>query len=295
MHTHPRSDNWEEAGAVETWILPGWLPSQPPLTRRSKVMAVGSCFARQIAHHLSELGHAHDDVSLFVFDGRLTTTHAIRRHFEWALGLRELKPDETLWIVNRETMSMGVRRRDGTVTGKLSSIPLDEKTRVKTLRAIESADGFVFTVGLAESWFDRETGEAFLKAVPRLRFSPERHEHRVTSVDENRENLAQLLAAIRAVKPKAPVVFTLSPQPAVATWRPVSCVTANCVSKAVLRVAIDELVRESHDPNLYYWPSYEIATVFYGRSAMRDDGRHIHADVSRRIVELFARYFIRED
>ncbi len=258
-------------------------------------MAVGSCFARQIAQHLKEMGHAPEDVSLFVFDGRLTTTHAIRRHFEWALGLRELRSDETLWVVNRDTMSMTSYRHGGKPSGKLVSIPLDEETREKTRRAIESSDAFVFTVGLAESWFDKETGEAFLKAVPRLSFDPKRHESRLTTVSENRENLQHLLSAVRSVKPKAPVVLTLSPQPAVATWRPVSCVTANCVSKAVLRVAIDEVIGAAADPNLYYWPSYEIATVYYGRSAYREDGRHVHESVSRRIVELFARFYVKDE
>lgn len=295
LHTHPTEANWREAGVVEKWILPGWLPSEPPLTRRSNVMAVGSCFARQIAHHLSELGHRPEDVSLFVFDGRMTTTHAIRRHFEWALGLRELQPDETLYVVDRETMGLKPLRRGGAVGCKLASIPLDAKTRAKTRRAIESADAFVFTVGLAESWFDKKTGEAFLKAVPRFCFDPERHENRVTTVDENRENLQRLIAAVRTVKPEAPVVLTLSPQPAVATWRPVSCVTANCVSKSILRVAMDEVIRSAEDPHLYYWPAYEIATAYYGRSAYREDGRHIHASVSKAIVELFAHYFIRDE
>jgi len=46
------------------------------------------------------------------------------------------------------------------------------------------------------------------------------------------------------------------------------------VSKAVLRVAIDEVVREKADEGvLYYWPSYEIITDVF-KLPYRDDRRH---------------------
>ena len=40
---------------------------------------------------------------------------------------------------------------------------------------------------------------------------------------------------------EAAIVFTLSPIPLHATFRPISCMTANAVSKATLRVELDEL------------------------------------------------------
>ena len=36
-----------------------------------------------------------------------------------------------------------------------------------------------------------------------------------------------------------------------------SAVVADCVSKSVLRVAVDELLRQRPD-NVYYWPSFEV-------------------------------------
>ena len=49
---------------------------------------------------------------------------------------------------------------------------------------------------------------------------------------------------MRRHNPRAHIVFTLSPVPLNATFRGVSCVSANSVSKAILRVAVDELLRE---------------------------------------------------
>ena len=62
---------------------------------------------------------------------------------------------------------------------------------------------------------------------------------------------------VRQVNPNAPIVITLSPVPLEATFRDISCMTADSVSKSVLRVAIDQVMGE-HRPNVCYWPSFEI-------------------------------------
>jgi hypothetical protein len=95
----------------------------------------------------------------------------------------------------------------------------------------------------------------------------------VSSVGENVANLREIVRLIRKHVPRAAIVFTLSPVllsadgllhqvpallllprmtsdclphqvPLAATFRGVSCVTANAASKAILRVAVDELMRE---------------------------------------------------
>ena len=59
------------------------------------------------------------------------------------------------------------------------------------------------------------------------------------------------------MNPDAPVVLTLSPVPLMATFRDVSCITADAVSKSVLRVALDQVMRDGRE-GVYYWPSYEV-------------------------------------
>jgi len=69
--------------------------------------------------------------------------------------------------------------------------------------------------------------------------------------------------------------------------------TANCVSKAILRAALDEFLR-AHPDKLnrvyFYFPSYEIVT-----DAMRDpyvdDSRHLYPSVVERVLALFARFY----
>ena len=96
-------------------------------------------------------------------------------------------------------------------------------------------------------------------------FDPERHKFRVTTVAENKANMRAIYDTIREFRPEAQIVFTLSPIPLVTTFRPVSCITANSVSKAILRSAIDDLYQEvAYEGRIFYWPSYEIIEQAFG-------------------------------
>jgi hypothetical protein len=132
----------------------------------------------------------------------------------------------------------------------------------------------------------------FWRAIPRSKFDAARHGFKVSTVAENRENLDTIYRIIRANRPKASVIFTLSPVPLTATFRPVSCITANTVSKSVLRVALDEFLRAHvEEPGLFYFPSFEI-TKEYFRDPYRGDNRHVRTDVIKQIMRSFAKHYL---
>jgi hypothetical protein len=72
--------------------------------------------------------------------------------------------------------------------------------------------------------------------------------------------------------------------------RPVSCITANSASKSILRVAVDELMRNNMN-KVFYWPSYEIVKEFHVDSYM-EDGRHIKPEIVKQIMRLFHKYYL---
>ena len=122
-----------------------------------------------------------------------------------------------------------------------------------------------------------------------------RHGFRVLGALENLDNLRCIYELIRKHRPDATVIMTLSPVPLAATFRPVSCMTANAVSKASLRVAIDELMREAgpaSDDKLFYFPSYEMVTSFLP-NAMKDDLRHPTEKAVQFIMQTFKRRFLK--
>lgn len=76
-----------------------------------------------------------------------------------------------------------------------------------------------------------------------------------------------------------------------ATFRPVSRITASSVSKATLRVAVDQLMRDcGDDANLYYFPSYEIVKEFFV-DAYKEDNRHPKDEIVIAITQAFERHY----
>lgn len=145
----------------------------------------------------------------------------------------------------------------------------------------------MLTFGLSEVWYDEVTGNVFWRTIPIEDYDPERHKFRVSTVPENIDNLRAIYQLIRKHRPDAKVIFTLSPIPLIATFRDNSCLTSNSVSKSVLRVAIDEVVREYRDQGaLYYWPSYELITDVF-RLPYKPDRRHPNKEALDFIMVLF--------
>ena len=328
---------------LEGFVLQGWTPHAPLIRADDMVTALGSCFADEIRIWLRARGYRVNDdfrsgrsyphvedttVPLLQCSAGLVNTFVLLQQFEWALEGRAFSDD--IWV------------------GAKGQIVLPtEAARLKTRQMFAATRVFVITLGLAEVWFQRtrrrrrpsedgEDGEApkeeveeweeveevLWRAVPSDRFEPKRHGFRVSSVEENLRNLRRLVRLVRKHVPGASVVFTLSPVPLNATFRGVSCVTANAVSKSILRVAVDELMRENgvglhHQPpppphadadadtdagggaggdadaglgGLYYWPAYEMVKEAFAQPYL-DDGRHPRPEVVQRILQLFGKHY----
>ena len=223
---------------VEEFILTGHIPNAPLLTNGSKVTTIGSCFAAELRHFLSTANLGAD--SFWVPSG-LNNTFALR--------------DFISWCVTGEETSEGFRyERDD--NGKIKDW-LPEESRNEYLGYLKATDAFVFTLGLSEIWRDKETGKVFWRGIPERIFDEKRHEFRQSRVSENVENLRAIVQCIRLINPTAQIIFTLSPVPLKATYKNQSCITADCVSKSTLRVAIDEVMSEKLE-SVWYWPSFEV-------------------------------------
>lgn len=261
--------------AVRDQVLNGWLPDAPQIGRDTQVTAFGSCFAANISNWLSKRNYrvltkdnsAKDAYVVSMGEG-MVNSFVIRQQFEWAWENADFQQD--LW-----------HGYDATSYG------YDESIRLQTKKIFDETDVFVLTFGLSEVWYDEVTGSVFWRTIPKEVYDPSRHKFRVSTAEENRDNIEAIYQLIRKHRPDAKIIMTLSPIPLIATFRDNSCLTSNSVSKAVLRVAIDEVVRKHKDEGaLYYWPSYEIVTdVFH--LPYREDRRHIEPQVLSYIMTEF--------
>jgi hypothetical protein len=260
------------------YVLPGHLPPRPLLTEHDTVVTLGSCFALELRRVLELAGFASGS---FWIPSGLNNSFAIL--------------DFVSWCVEGEGTSRAYRyeRSDD---GEIKEwMPEDERQRY--LAHIVDAGAFVFTLGLAEVWTDSETGGVFWRGVPEEIFEEGRHVFGLSSVEDNERNILETIRLIRSVNADAPIVLTLSPVPLEATFRDISCMTADCVSKSVLRVALDG-VMESRPERTYYWPSFELvkwAGSAFDWSAWEGDSRHASRYLVYCIVDAFVESFYGPD
>ena len=152
---------------------------------------------------------------------------------------------------------------------------------------LNQIDIFVITVGLSEVWYNKENNQVFWKAIPTSEFDEKKHGFKLSTVDENSRNLDEICRIIKRNLPLAKIIFTLSPIPLMATFRNQSCITANSISKSILRVALDNvLTKYKGDDKIYYFPSYEI-TKDYLVDPFKDDNRHMKDEYVSFIMKIF--------
>lgn len=267
---------------LQRYLTKGLAPEERIIGADTTIVAFGSCFADNISNYLNNLGYnvatKKDNVAYIskMGDG-MVNTYAIRQQFEWAWN--NVVPKADLW-----------RGYDAEEFG------YDENVRLRTAELFDSADVFIITLGLSEIWYDEPTGEVFWRAVPKDKYDPERHKFRVAGFNESLENLRAIYTLIRERRPAATIVFTVSPIPLAATFRPISCIVANAESKAILRAALGELLREHQptDARLMYFPSYEIVTEAF-RHQFGGDRRHLHPHVLDLNMKTFERFYCKTD
>jgi hypothetical protein len=274
----PDKAGLETDTAIQDFILKGWMPDERFIGPQSNIVAFGSCFAANIGRYLLGLGFlvsAKGQGTTYVQtigDG-MVNVFAIGQQFEWAWESRV--PEVDLWH-----------------GWKAEEFGYDEEVRLATKALFDKADVFILTFGLSEIWYDEPTGEVFWRAIPKGKYDPARHKFRVATHGETVERLRRMYDLIRKHRPEAAIIFTLSPISLHATFRPVSCISANAVSKAKLRSAIDEVHQTvaPTDTRFFYFPAYEIVMNGF-RTPFTEDMRHPHMHVIEANMKSFERYF----
>jgi len=262
---------------IRDHFLPGHTPAAPLLTDKDVVVTLGSCFARELRYFLGRYGLAS---STFWIPSGLNNTFAIA--------------DFVSWCVTGKETARGYRY-DRNEDGSIAEWTPDTEQKVYQ-KYFTKAGALVFTLGLAEVWEDTETEQVFWRGVPDEIYDAKRHRFRLSTVDENVANIHEIIKLIRSVNAIAPIIFTLWPVPLKATFRPQSCVTADCVSKSTLRVALDQAFQTTPE-NVFYYPSFEIvkwlgcSVPFMSFGAEDGLSRHVSRFFVINILKEFVRAF----
>ena len=149
---------------------------------------------------------------------------------------------------------------------------------------------FIFTAGLNECW--QLLDGTVISRNPRRGFH---HliEHKVQTVQDNIDNIINFFNIVKRHNPKFKLILTLSPVPLLATGLGDThhILEANTHSKAVLKVALEEVVKLHKD--IYYLPSYELVTEAT-ENPWEEDHRHVTPETVSRVITMFKEMFASE-
>jgi|TARA_B100001964_G_C14131573_1_gene553142 hypothetical protein len=262
---------------IKDYILKGYLPKQPVINKNNKIIAFGSCFAFYVSQYLTSMGYSvlnkkrkNDGNHIVRYGEGMANTFTVIEQLEWIFEKKEIEKNTWYYSPDKE-------------------IEKNEDVRNVVYKLLSQINVFIITVGLSEVWYNKTNKQVFWKAIPADKFDENKHGFRLSSVEENTNNLQNICLLIKKHLPKAKIIFTLSPVPLMATFRSQSCITANSISKSILRVALDNVITKNYD-NTYYFPAYEI-TKEYFVDPFGEDNRHLKDQYIKKIMEIFLKYY----
>jgi hypothetical protein len=284
--------------------------------RATRVFTIGSCFANNIARYLQAKGY---DVVPYA------QAEDLNSPFSNAKMLAICAADPALrreyvdhWVNALYTQEANL---------DYAAIVEAELAKLEALtRAMRDSEFLIVTCGNVLDYFlqaDRDVDTPGPRVAPKFlsiannedinvrgqltaRLKQLGAEFRLGSHAEVGAALTSLYQAIRSINPDANLLLTLSPIPidsALGIQHPGNpgAVEIDCISKSLLRVALDELLAAQRgDTRLYYFPSFEIvrwiAPGIDGAVFGKEDAasRHVSQNILAGVYDYFLQKFGKE-
>ncbi|WP_083096316.1 GSCFA domain-containing protein [Pseudophaeobacter leonis] len=280
----PQSAFWKTAVANRSMfdVDEIWNPKFR-IQKKHKILTYGSCFAQHIGRALDARGFnwlrpeqaprgmSAANATRFnygIFSTRtanIYTTSLLRQWTEWALAGVEA-PGEVWTHGDRYLDPFRPRiEPDGFETPEELY-----QSRSQTIRSfaegIKEADFFVFTLGLTESWINKDLSYEYPMCPGTVGgvFDESQHIFQNQQFQKVLNNLIRAIDLIRGANQKIKFILTVSPVPLAATMTDRHVAVATMASKSVLRAVADQV--SANRPNVDYFPSYEIISspIFKG-------------------------------
>lgn len=270
---------WRKSvGEVAPFGISGLWQPKYPIRPQHRIITAGSCFAQHIGRALAARGYQWldgepapalmkpEDAQAFNYGifsfrtGNIYTTRMLRQWLGQAFGREEI-PDEIWEQDGRFFDPMRPTIEPGGFASPDELRAARKATLAAIRKAVEQADVFIFTLGLTESWANRETGLEYASCPGTAAgiYDESRHvfvNHRPAEVEVD---LNAALDILRKANPQLRVLLTVSPVPLTATASGAHVLSATTWSKSVLR-SVAGMAAEDHD-FVDYFPSYEIITA----------------------------------
>lgn len=303
MSSHPYKNQpnkafWSQSISENYKPLDLLDPDARLLSSGDKVTSAGSCFASNLIPYIesagleyirteslpsifSDLGQNLGYAYFSAMYGNIYTTRQLHQLYERALNI--FNPIEDRWIEGNKILDPF---RPGLKFPASSHQEFDlitESHLMATRKAFESADVFVFTLGLTEGWVSKIDGATYPACPGTIagNFDETKYEFKNFSVSEIVDDFSKFVTKLTDNNPRVRFILSVSPVPLVATATSNHVLIASTYSKSVLRIAAAELTKNLK--NVSYFPAYEIIT---GPQAPTDFFESDRRNVSKSGVDL---------
>ena len=279
---------------IEPECWPLWQPKFP-LRPGAKVFTIGSCFARNIEHHLKERGF---DIPMLnipaLSEGQMNTSHcnkyspaAIYQELAWTRAImdRDDTVHETdvtpLLVETSPGRFLDLHLSDAKLTDFATAM---QRRRVvyAIFREAFTSDVVVITLGLIEAAFDTRSN-LYVQLTPGLfdAYHAGQFEFERLSFSDCRSFTAATIDMLTAGSARN-ILLTTSPVPLRRTFTPDDVIIANMQSKSVLRAVAGEITA-AYDC-VDYFPSYESVMLTRQGYVWDDDLVHVASSFVARII-----------
>jgi tetratricopeptide (TPR) repeat protein len=286
----------------------------PLIGPKTRILTIGSCFALEIRHELLRRGFDvwpkygavdfdQNTQILNLLPDRDNINHydtfTIRQEFEQAFGETHFRLED-FWTVSgrninrvmkRETVWQDPYRKNIYASDPEGVLDISRKLDACIREGIMTADVYVITLGLIETWRNKTNGlHACTYPGVGGGGGEAQTELHVAGFAENYENMRRVCELIFSRFPDRRMILTVSPVALERTFRDLDVVVANMESKTTLRAVAAQICRDF--PQVHYLPSYEL---FVYHDLFHDNGRHAMRDAVETVVDLFAKSFVAPD
>jgi len=154
----------------------------------------------------------------------------------------------------------------------------------KLRQSIINADVAIITLGLIETWVDKDKELAWhsfhgdvlkKKSIDNLGY------FKRLNFEDTTYHIKKIVASIKNIGEKK-IIFTVSPIPLYFTFTDQDIVVANKYSKSILRSAVDQFI---DNKDIFYFPSFEIIQDCVGwPNSFKEDKRHVKVEVFKKFI-----------
>ena len=285
-------ENFWRTGVVETspLDLQNIYHKKWNIKPNDKIATAGSCFAQHIARYMRKNNYnvmdvepapeglpsaKHNSFGYSMYSARYGNIYTVRQLLQLlkeVTGELVLKPEDYIW--EKDGRFYDAFRPNIEPLGFSSQNELIEHRQFhlkKVSKLFKLMDIFIFTLGLTETWENKETGLVYPTAPGTIagQFDENIYAFKnftYSEVHKDFREAQKILNMLRGGKKHLRYLLTVSPVPLTATYSKHHILQASTYSKSVLRAVAGDLSKVN---KIDYFPSYEIITniashgVFY--------------------------------